>query len=104
MWQTSAGGILIPVGTVREASSRMSTNFLAVKERAQRLEQLYNEAGVTLSPISALGKFIENAKRVADHWLAAQNDKYQMRDVFAVVHLLRIADAVLPLADHPSKV
>jgi len=104
VWQKSAGGILIPVGTVREASNRMSTNFLAVKVRAEGIEQLYADAGVTLPRMSGLGRLIANAKRVSDHWLAAQNDKYKMPDVFAVMHMLRIAEAVLPLADHPRSV
>ena len=99
IWQRSSGGVFVPTGTVRETSSRASTNFLAVKQRAQAIEQLYAEAGVALSPASGLGMFIENAKRVSDSWLSAKY-KYQMTDVFTVMHMYRIADAVLNLVTH----
>lgn len=101
VWERSAAGVLIPQGTILEASDRRSTNILGIKERAVAIEALYAGAGIDLSPVSALGKFIRNAKEVSDRWLSAKGQTYP--EMFATMHMMRIADAVLSLEGHARR-
>ena len=66
IWDRTPAGILIPQGMIQESADRRFTNSLGIKERAEAVQALYAEAGVSLSPVSALGRFIANAKDVSD--------------------------------------
>lgn len=101
IWVGTPAGILIPQGMIRESSDRRSTNSLGIKERAEAVEALYAEADVSLSPVSALGKFIANAKDVSDRWLSGKGQTYP--EMFATMHMMRIGDAVLSLQGHPRR-
>lgn len=90
LWHSTKAGILIPNGYVSEASIRSKTNFLLVKSRAMEIEDLYADAGLAISPTCSLAQLIDNAKK---------SDV----DVFRVLHLNRLADAILPLRDVPCK-
>jgi hypothetical protein len=94
---------LVPSGSVADAANRKTTNFLHVKERAKEIQQLYTATGLTMSPVCGLAKLIENAKSLADNWLANQTADNSMLDVFYALHLDRIADAILPLRDVPGR-
>ncbi|OGA15167.1 MAG: hypothetical protein A3I63_08055 [Betaproteobacteria bacterium RIFCSPLOWO2_02_FULL_66_14] len=101
IWHRTPAGILIPQGMIRESADRRSTNSLGIKERAEAVEALYAEAGVSLSPVSALGKFIANARDVSDRWLSGKGQTYP--EMFATMHMMRIGDAVLSLQGHPRR-
>ncbi len=99
IWSTLASGILIPEGTVSDTSSKQSTNFLHLKDKAQKIQLLYASAGLTMPESCDLARLIENAKFLADRWLSNQISEVTMMDVFQALHLDRVADAILPLKD-----
>ena len=101
IWDRTAAGVLFPQGMIRESSDRRSTNYLGIKERAEAVEALYAEAGVLLSPVSALGKFIANAKDISDRWLSGKGQTFP--EMFATMHMMRIGDSVLSLQGHPRR-
>lgn len=103
LWHPTEAGVLTPSGSVSEASNRKKSNLLHVKARAQEIENLFATAGVTMSPTCGLAQLIGNAKTVADRWLCNQTADSSMIDVFYALHLDRLADAILPLRDVPSK-
>jgi hypothetical protein len=103
LWHSTEAGVLIPNGSVSEASNRSKTNVLHVKSRAVEIEDLYADAGLTMSPTCGLAQLIDNAKLVADRWLTNQTANCTMIDVFYSLHLNRLADAILPLRDVPGK-
>jgi hypothetical protein len=104
IWERSASGVLIPVGHISDASDRSSTNFLLVKERAQAIEQMYKDAGLQLARNSGLARFIANAKLLSDRWLSNDMNEATYEHMFALMHMQRIAQALLPLRGHASEV
>lgn len=103
IWERSAAGLLIPVGHITDATTTSSTTFVDVKRRAEAIENLYEQADVPLSPTCGLRKFIDKAVELADRWLSNRVHEANMQDVFAVMHMQRVAEAVLPLAELPGR-
>lgn len=64
---------------------------------------MFAGAGVTMSPTCGLEQLIGNAQSVADRWFTNQTPDSSMLDVFYVLHLDRLADAILPLRDVPDR-
>lgn len=103
MWHPTEAGILIPGGSVAEASDRKKTNLLHVKARAKEIEDLFAAAGVTMSPTCGLAKLIANARAISDSWFTNQTADSSMLDVFYALHLDRLSDAILPLRELPNR-
>ena len=103
IWSTSASGILVHTGTVSDASTQQSTNFLSLKDKAQTIQHLYASAGLSIPESCDLARLIENAKLLSDRWLTNQIAEATMLDVFQALHLDRVADAILPLKDVSGK-
>lgn len=99
IWQTSESGLATPEGLVSDLSVSSSQTYLAIKENAVAVEDLYAANNITLSPASDLAKLISDAKTLSDAWLMGQADKLPMTVLFRVAHLDRIAAAILPLSD-----
>src|SRR5688572_29358655 len=97
VWLTTPSGILYPGGMVTETSIRGKTTLLSVKADAEAIEALYIAEDVPLAPTSGLAQFIARAKAVADAWAANPDGKTRLSEVFAAMHMFRIAIAVLPL-------
>lgn len=89
----------MPSGSISETANRKSINFLQAKARAEEIEELFASAKVTLSPTCGLAQLIANSKSVADRLLTNQTNDSSMIDVFYMLHLDRLADAILPLRD-----
>ncbi len=103
MWVPTHSGVLVPTGHVAESSVRYKTNFVQVKARAHEIEQLYASVALTMSPVCGLAKLIENAKTLSDKWLMNDLEQTSTINAFYALHLQRVADAVLTLADVPDK-
>lgn len=103
LWHPTETGILMPSGSISEASNRKKTNLLHVKARAKEIEDLLAAAGVAMSPTCGLAQLIRNAQTVADRWFSDQTADSSMLDVFYALHLDRLADAILPLRNVPNR-
>ena len=103
LWHPTEAGILMPSGSISEASNRKKTNLLHVKARAKEIEDLFAAARVAMSPTCGLAQLIRNAQAVADRWFSNQTADSSMLDVFYALHLERLADAILPLRDVPTR-
>jgi hypothetical protein len=93
----------MPSGSVSEVSNRKKTNLLHIKARAKEIEDLFATAGVTMSPTCSLAQLINNAKSVADRWFSNQSAEASMIDTFYAFNLDRLANAILPLREVPSR-
>lgn len=103
LWYTTETGVLMPNGSVSDASHCKKTNLLHVKSRAKEIEDLYASVGLVMSPTCGLAQLIRNAKTLADRWLCNQTADSSMIDVFYALHLDRLAEAILPLRDVPGR-
>jgi hypothetical protein len=99
IWQTRESGLVIPQGTVSDLSVSSSQTYLAIKENAIAVEELYAASKVPLPPTSDLANLIADAKALSDAWLTGHADKLSMTVLFRVGLLDRITAAVLPLRD-----
>ena len=99
IWQTRESGLVIPQGIVSDFSASSSQTYLAIKDEAVAVEELYAASKVPLPPTSDLAKLIVDAKALSDAWLTGQADKLSMTVLFRVGLLDRITAAVLPLRD-----
>lgn len=97
IWRRTSSGVLIPDGRMTDALTRSKGTFLDIKRRAEEIETLYSEAAVPLPPNSGLGRLIQNAKDLWDHWFANDVANLNHEMFFRGLHLVRIAEAVLPL-------
>ena len=102
-WTTSPGGISIPEGRQTEKYTTGSDSYLSTKEKGQEIERIYAGAGVRLHPDSGLAKLIAGAKETSDSWLLERTHGAPTKALWQSVHLARIADAVISVANDPEK-
>lgn len=95
--------ILVPAGILTDVSARASTTFLNVKSRAAEVEELYANCGLSIPYGCDLAKLIGKAKTLSDRWLGNETAGLTMLDVFPVLHMDRIAEAILPLKEVTDK-
>jgi len=103
IWRTLESGIVVPEGMFSDRSVRSKKTLLEIKERAQAIESIYNDAGIRMPTNSSLGELVRNAKILSDNWLLDKQDKTNHQMLFLGIHLDRIADAILPLRTVPEK-
>jgi hypothetical protein len=103
IWQVRESGLLVPDGIVSDLTKFSSQTFLAIKKKAQALEQLYSENKITIPSSSDLAQLIREAKDLSDSWLMGQADKHQDIQQLRVCQLSRIVAATLPLRDVPDR-
>lgn len=102
-WTTSPGGIAVPQGRQTEKYTTGSDSYLSTKEKGREIEQIYTDAGIRLHPESGLAKLIAGAKETSDSWLVQRLHGAPTKALWQTVHLARIADAVISVANDPEK-
>lgn len=103
LWVPTTSGVLIPAGAVSNRLSSSSQTFLAFKDKAKAIEQLFLGNGVSLSPGCDLAVLIAGATRLSDAWLLDDLATVNNLLLLRVASIDRIADAVLPLATEPNR-
>ena len=97
IYEASAEGVLLQVGSLSDFGNSSASSLLAVKERAVALRNLFIANGASLSEQSVLAHLIADAIYVSDARLC--NDQSAgYSHFFNAMQLERIATAVLPLA------
>jgi len=105
IWEPNSSGILLPAGYITDRQDRFkTTTYLDVTSKAEKIEEIYSTNGLTLSDNSDLAKLINNAAEFWERWFANETDKLEMRMLFNLLHLDRIADMVLTLKEEPKAV
>ncbi len=104
LWKVSPSGILLPAGHSTDLQDRFKTTYLEVKSKGEQIEELYKDNGLTLPDNSDLAELIKNSKVLWENWFANKTAELKMIMLFNLLHLDRIADAVLPLKEEPKRV
>lgn len=104
LWDAHPSGILLPAGHVTDRQDRSKSTYLDVKSKAEKIEEIYKSNGLTLPDNSDLAKLIKNSKQLWKNWFANRTDELEMKILFDVLHLDRIADVVLSLKGEPARV
>jgi len=103
MWHDTKSGLVIPNGIASDLSQSTSRTYLAIKDRAYAIEELYSDNGLLLPPTCDLARLIADARTLSDSWLLNRTDGMPMALLFRVAHLDHIADAILPLRSVPDR-
>ncbi len=103
IWLNTPSGIAVPAGTTSQLNQASSQTYLAIKDKAKAIEQLYTTNQIPLPTTSDLARLIEDAKALSDSWITNRINDTPMTTLFRVGHLDRIAEAILPLADVPDR-
>jgi hypothetical protein len=103
IWHDTKSGLVIPNGIVSDLSQSDSQTYLAIKDKACAIEELYSDNGLLLPPACDLARLIADAKMLSDSWLLNRIDGMQRTLLFRVAHLDRIANAILPLRSVPDR-
>lgn len=103
LWETSPSGIIFPAGHIADRQDRFKTTYLEVKSKGEQIEKLYKNNGLTLPDNSDLSELIKNTKALWEKWFTNKTAELEMGMLFNLLHLDRIADAVLPLKDEPKR-
>lgn len=104
LWHPSPSGILVPDGRVTDLQDRFRTTYLGVKSKAEEVEALYSANELTLPSNCDLAELIANAKILWERWFTNKTAELEMIRLFKLLHLDRIADAILALKDEPERV
>ncbi len=103
-WDAPPSGILLPAGNITDRQDRFKTTYLEVKYKGEQIEELYKSNGLTLPDNSDLAELIKNSKVLWEKWFTNKTAELEMIMLFNLLHLDRIADAVLPLKEEPKRV
>jgi hypothetical protein len=103
IWQPHSSGLTIPNGTHSDFSSSSSETYLQIKEKAKSVEALYRDSDVPLPRNCDLSKLISDAKILSDAWFLNNKEVLTIGLLFRVLHLNRIAEAILPLRTVPDR-
>jgi hypothetical protein len=103
VWARTPAGILVPWGTVAERSVRTKSTLTEIKANAHAIRELYRDSDVRLPATCGLAQFIGRAVRTAEGWAAHPLGQTKFVDLFAAMHLSRIARAVLALKGIPAR-
>lgn len=103
IWARTPAGILVPWGTVAERSIRTKSTLAEIKANAYAIRELYRDSDVRLPLACGLAQFIAKAVRTADAWAAHPLGQTKFVDLFAAMHLSRIARALSILKDIPAR-
>ncbi len=103
MWHDTRSGLVIRNGIASDLSQSTSRTYLAIKDKACAIEELYSDNGLLLPSTSDLARLIADAKTLSDSWLMNRTNGMLMTLLFRAVHLDRIADAILPLRSVPDR-
>ena len=104
LWKVRPSGILLPAGHSTDLQDRFKTTYLEVKSKGEQIEELYKDNGLTLPDNSDLAELIKNSKVLWEKWFTNKTAELEMIMLFNLLHLDRIADAVLPLKEEPKRV
>ena len=104
VWEALPSGIMVPAGDIADRQDRFKTTYLDVKAKGEQIEELYKSNGLTLPDNSDLAELINNSKVLWGKWFANKTAELEMIMLFNLLHLSRIADAVLPLKEEPVRV
>jgi hypothetical protein len=103
LWRKDPAGFLMPNGTVSNLSQTSKNNYLSIKEKAIKVESIFDNASVAIPATSDLAKLLQSAKELSDSWLTKLAKDIPVPLLFQAAHFERIADAVLPLENIPDK-
>jgi hypothetical protein len=103
LWHHESSGVITPAGVHSDLSFVSTETFLRIKEKAAEIEALYESSSVALPKTCHLSQLIEDARILSDAWLLNRKHELTATRQFRVMHLNRIADAVLPLHDIPER-
>jgi hypothetical protein len=98
IWSPTKSGVVVP-GRVWDSTVRSTTNLVEVKTAAEAVEVLYADTGVAIAPACDLSALIASAKTAGRKMIANGLETVTRDELFRALHFLRVADAVLPLAD-----
>lgn len=102
IWVHRPSGISIPVGRVSDLAVHSRTTYFEIKDRAKQIERIYEGLNISIPPNSGLGELIKTAKELSDNYLLGKNEKLSYQMMFSSMHLDRIADVLLLLANEPD--
>jgi hypothetical protein len=89
--------------TIWDNSYRETSNVLKIKSDAEAVQNIYRRANTNLPLACELSRFIEKAKAVADSWISESGEGLPYADIFSAMHMKRLAQAIIPLNEHPDK-
>jgi len=104
VWEARPSGILVSAGHITDRQDRFKTTYLDVKSKGEQIEELYKSTGLTLPDNSDLAELIKNSKVLWEKWFANKTAELKMIMLFNLLHLSRIADAVLPLKEESVRI
>ncbi len=87
-----------------DALTQCRRTFLDIKTRAEEIETLYAKVALPLPHNSGLGSLIQNAKDLWYRWFVNDVASLNQAMFFRGLHLMRVADAVLPLRGEEEKI
>jgi hypothetical protein len=90
-------------GGVWDSSAYATTKLPKIKDGAAAIHALYVSEGLLLSPSCGLSQFIEKAKAFAARWTADPAAPVPPTDIFALLHMQRLIEAILPLDGHADR-
>lgn len=99
IWVENSSGLLVPSGReglVREAHK---DSFVAIKQMARRVRELYTSKGIFLNPTSSLNELINEVSRISDAWLANKTETLPPDSIFKICHGYRVCSAIDAISD-----
>lgn len=95
-------GVFVPSTSITNFSSEKGTTYLAVKEKAKQLENLFEAHGLSITRSPALQSFIRDAQILSDEWFCSKSKELPAPLLFSTIQLDRIATSVLAATDDPG--
>ena len=91
---------MVPTGSQAELSGKSTSTYLEIKEKANRVAQLYLTHGIDLDPQCGLAQLISASQNLSDAWFC--NRRLDVVDLVRAGFMQQVADNVLPLAGIPG--
>ena len=99
IWEKHPSGIVTPTGYESSRSRVDSETYLKIKNKAELLENFYNEFDVPIPKDCGLAKLIKSAKELSDSWLTGGVDDLPNINLWRAAHLSRVSDSIFTLKE-----
>ncbi|MDC4224826.1 MAG: hypothetical protein MPW15_11510 [Candidatus Manganitrophus sp.] len=103
VWHAEPSGILSPAGSITDLQNRFKTSYLKVKSKAEEIEALFSDNGLTVPHNCDLADIIANSKILWERWFTNKTTDLEMIMLFKLLHLDRMADSILALKEERDR-